>query len=702
MIELSINNLTKYYGATKIFENISFEVKTRERIGLIGKNGCGKTTVMKIIMGRYLGGIPGVNKLEEDGLNTDGSLTEDYQGGEVNLRKDVKVGYLNQIPVYKEGVKAIDVIRMALQEVFLLQSKLSELENQFQFLSDDALDKALKQYTRLTEEYEQAGGYELETKINKITDGLKIDSGMKEMSFASLSGGEKTRVILAKILLEEPDILLLDEPTNHLDLETTEWLEGFLKSYNGSVLMISHDRYFLDSVAGKIVELEFNRTGIYYGNYSYYVLEKERRFLIEYKHYLSQQKKIEQMEQQIEQYRIWGRMRDSEAMFKRAKVLEKRLEKIEVLDKPVKTSKRVQFNQDIGSRTGNMVLDIGNLSKGFEENPLLIDVEFTLFYQDSACIIGKNGCGKTTLLKMILGELQPDTGTIKTGSQVKIGYLPQQVTFQDEEQTILEYFTYHHNITYEAARSQLARGLFFKEDVHKKIRILSGGEKSRLRLCSLTFEKVNLMVLDEPTNHLDIESREVLEKTLAEYEGTLLFVSHDRYFINKIADKIMVIENSNLKVYPGDYSYYLEECRKNTSEVFQPGNKTEEAAKPEGISKTAAGRTESTDKPTGSYKRSEAEKTIELSKASGANKAANYKTDASRKRSAAISPWKLEMLEREIEEMETELKAIETEIAEHSFEAEYLGELFLKKEKVENRLNMAYDSWENYQLADEK
>lgn len=702
MIELSINNLTKYFGATKIFANISFEVKTGERIGLIGKNGCGKTTVMKIIMGRYLGDMPGVNKLEEEDQNTDVSITEDYQGGEVNLRKDVKVGYLNQIPVYKEGVKAIDVIRMALQEVFLLQSKLSELENQFQFLSDDALDKALKQYTRLTEEYEQAGGYELETKINKITDGLKIDSGMKEMSFASLSGGEKTRVILAKILLEEPDILLLDEPTNHLDLETTEWLEGFLKSYNGSVLMISHDRYFLDSVAGKIVELEFNRTGIYYGNYSYYVLEKERRFLIEYKHYLSQQKKIERMEQQIEQYRIWGRMRDSEAMFKRAKVLEKRLEKIEVLDKPVKTSKRVQFNQDIGGRTGNMVLDIGNLSKGFEENPLLIDVEFTLFYQDSACIIGKNGCGKTTLLKMILGELQPDTGTIKTGSQVKIGYLPQQVTFQDEEQTILEYFTYHHNITYEAARSQLARGLFFKEDVHKKIRILSGGEKSRLRLCSLTFQKVNLMVLDEPTNHLDIESREVLEKTLAEYEGTLLFVSHDRYFINKIADKIMVIENSNLKVYPGDYSYYLEECRKNTSEVFQPGNKTEEAAKPEGISKLEAGRTQSTSKPAGSYKRSEAEKTIELSKASGANKAANYKTDASRKRSAAISPWKLEMLEREIEEMETELKAIETEIAEHSFEAEYLGELFLKKEKVENRLNMAYDSWENYQLADEK
>ena len=474
--------------------------------------------------------------------------------------------------------------------------------------------------------------------------------------------------------------------------------------------MISHDRYFLDSVAGKIIELEFNRTGIYYGNYSYYVLEKERRFLIEYKHYMSQQKKIEQMEQQIEQYRIWGRMRDSEAMFKRAKVLEKRLEKIEVLDNPVRISKKVHFNQDIIGRTGNMVLEVGNLSKGFEEKPLLFDVELKLFYQDSACIIGKNGCGKTTLLKMILGEIQPDTGTIRTGSQVKIGYLPQQVTFQDEEQTILEYFAYHHNITYEAARSQLARGLFFKEDVHKKIRFLSGGEKSRLRLCSLTFEKVNFMVLDEPTNHLDIESREVLEKTLAEYEGTLLFVSHDRYFINKISDKIMVIENNNLKVYPGDYSYYQEECRKNTGEEFQPGNnKPERAAGPEGISKlegiskpAVAGKSEDTSKPSGQNKLSEAEKPTGIRKAAGTNKAVDYKSGAAGKRPGAISTWKLEALEREIEEMEAELKAIETEIAEHSFEAEYLGELFLRKEKVENQLNMAYDTWENYQLADEK
>ncbi|MGB8454010.1 MAG: ABC-F family ATP-binding cassette domain-containing protein [Anaerocolumna sp.] len=399
-------------------------------------------------------------------------------------------------------------------------------------------------------------------KRKKITEGLKITETLKNMLFQQLSGGEKTRVILAKILLEEPDILLLDEPTNHLDLETIEWLEGFLKTYKGSVLIISHDRYFLDSVVGKIVELSFDRANIYMGNYSYYVLEKERRFLIDYKNYLNQQKKIDQMERQIERYRIWGEMRDSDKMFKRAKELEKRLAKIEVLDKPVLSDRKVRFNQEGAGRTGKIVLETVKISKSFGVNPLLKDINLNLFYQDSACIIGRNGCGKSTLLKMILGEIEPDSGTIKIGAQVKIGYLPQQVIFKDEDQTILEFFAHLHNITYEIARNQLAKVLFFKDDVYKKIRFLSGGEKSRLRLCSLTFEKVNFMILDEPTNHLDIESREVLEETFSEFEGTLLFVSHDRYFINKVADKIITIENNSLIIYQGDYNYYLEEYQK--------------------------------------------------------------------------------------------------------------------------------------------
>lgn len=670
MIELSINNLTKFYGANKIFETISFEVKTGERIGLIGKNGCGKTTIMKIIMGKFKesnlnlqGSIEDVEQMKAGETLYGEETLEDYQAGEVNLRKGVKVGYLNQIPVYSEDTKAIDVIRMAFQKVFDLKKRLSELEEMLQTLSGEKLEKALLNYGRLTQEYEIAGGYELETKINKITEGLKINDNLKQLPFHSLSGGEKTRVILAKILLEEPDILLLDEPTNHLDLETTEWLESFLKDYKGSVLIISHDRYFLDHVAMKIVELEFSRANIYLGNYSYYVLEKERRFLIDYRNYINQQKKIEQMEKQIERYRIWGNMRDSEAMFKRAKELEKRLEKIEVLEKPVLESRKVRLSQESAKRSGKMVLETEHLSKSFSDTVLLKDIDMKVYYQDSACIIGKNGCGKSTLLKLILGELKPDNGTVKIGAQVKIGYLPQQVVFEDEEQTILEYFSGFHNITYEAARNQLARVLFLKDDVHKKIRFLSGGEKSRLRLCSLTFEKVNFMILDEPTNHLDIDSREVLEETLSAFEGTLLFVSHDRYFINKVAGKIMSFENNRLITYPGDYTYYQEELQK--------------AGKCEDLS-------------------NEKIRVLSSEKKPSIGMVMNQDT-RTESRSRKLNTKKSEILENEIEAIEAALKALEQEINDNSTNFAYLQELFLKKETLEEELNCAYDKWENCQ-----
>ena len=670
MIELSINNLTKFYGANKIFETISFEVKTGERIGLIGKNGCGKTTIMKIIMGKFKesnlnlqGTLEDTEQVKAGEISYEEETLEDYQAGEVNLRKGVKVGYLNQIPVYSEDTKTIDVIRMAFQKVFDLKRQLSALEEMLQTFSGEKLEKALLSYGRLTQEYEIAGGYELETKINKITEGLKINDNLKQLPFHSLSGGEKTRVILAKILLEEPDILLLDEPTNHLDLETTEWLESFLKDYKGSVLIISHDRYFLDHVAMKIVELEFSRTNIYLGNYSYYVLEKERRFLIDYRNYINQQKKIEQMEKQIERYRIWGNMRDSEAMFKRAKELEKRLEKIEVLEKPVLDSRKVRLNQDSAKRSGKMVLETEHLSKSFSDIVLLKDIDMKVYYQDSACIIGKNGCGKSTLLKLILGELKPDYGTVKIGAQVKIGYLPQQVVFEDEDQTILEYFSGFHNITYEAARNQLARVLFFKDDVHKKIRFLSGGEKSRLRLCSLTFEKVNFMILDEPTNHLDIDSREVLEETLSAFEGTLLFVSHDRYFINKVAGKIMSFENNRLITYPGDYTYYQEELQKAGKCKDLSNNKT---------------------------------RALSNEKKPSIGTVVNQYS-GTENRSRKLNTKKSDILESEIEAIEAALKELEQEINDNSTNFSYLQELFLKKESMEKELNCVYDKWENCQ-----
>ena len=634
MIELSVHNITKFYGANKIFENISLEVKTGERIGFIGQNGCGKTTMMKIIMGM-----------------------EDYQAGEIGIRKEARVGYLNQIPDFREDTTANDVIHMAFGEVYHTKKQMKRLEEQLNQLEGSVLEKTLNNYGRLMEQFEIMGGYEVETRISKVTNGLKISDAVQSMLFSALSGGEKTRVILAKILLEEPDILLLDEPTNHLDLDSIEWLEGFLKDYQGSVLIISHDRYFLDSVVGKIIELEFDKAEVYLGNYSFYVVEKERRFLIAYKAYQNQQKKIEQMERQIERYRIWGEMRDSEKMFKKAKELEKRLDKIDALDRPVLQNRKIRLNQNQITRSGNIVLEVQGLCKSFGNKKLLEDVNVTVNYQDSACIIGKNGCGKTTLLKMILGELQADRGSVRSGSQVKIGYLPQNVVYEDEEQTVLEYFTARHNLTTGEARSQLAKVLFLKEDVNKKIRFLSGGEKSRLRLCSLTFDHVNFMILDEPTNHLDIESREVLEETLRTFEGTLLFVSHDRYFINKVADRIISLDNYSARVYNGDYTYYLEEYRKEQARLAELSAKEEKSQ----------------------VKKQE--------KKSAVQRASGPVHQAGRQR-------KIEQAEKEIEEIETKIKEMEQIMNLHSTDADKLQEIFEEKERLDKELERAYSSWD--------
>ncbi|ABX42291.1 ABC-F family ATP-binding cassette domain-containing protein [Lachnoclostridium phytofermentans] len=515
MIELGINNVSKYYGATKIFENITFDIKTGERIGLIGHNGCGKTTILKIMMD-----------------------LEDYKEGDIHLRKGAKIGYLNQIPVYDEKIKTIEVIRAAFEQISIIKNQMNQLEIQFEKLKGTELEKAIHQYGNLSEQYELDGGYDLETRINKITEGLQITDNLKEMAFNNLSGGEKTRVVLAKILLEEPDILLLDEPTNHLDLETIGWLEGFLKEYKGSVLIISHDRYFLDSVVNKVVELEYSRANIYNGNYSYFVVEKERRFLIDYKNYQNQQKKIEQMENQIKRYRIWGEMRDSDKMFKRAKELEKRLEKMEVLGRPVLDSKKVRFNQDIVNRTGKFVLEVEDISKSFEEKTLLKNINLNIFYQDSACIIGKNGSG-----------------------------------------------------------------------------------------------------------------------TLAEYEGTLLFVSHDRYFINKVADKIMEIEDYEINTYDGDYNYYLEEIKKKKDNSISGINSL--------IFKS--------------------NKVVQIKKSD----------DSIRSKNAdALRIKRLALIEENIEKMEIKQKELENEMNMHNSDIKYLEDIFLEKQTIEKELEAIYEEWE--------
>ncbi len=541
MIEIGVNNLTKLFGVDKIFENVTFDVKTKDKIGLIGRNGTGKTTLMKILAGY-----------------------ENYQNGQVNKRKGLTIGYLEQIPSYDDNNTVSDVLNEAFSHLNEIKLQMEQFEKSFDSLTGDDLKSAINKYSALHDKYETAGGYNTNEKLNRILKGLEISEDMQKRQFNMLSGGEKTRVILGKILLEEPELLLLDEPSNHLDIKSVEWLEEYLNTYNGTIVMVSHDRYFLDRVVNKIIELEPDCAQIYYGNYSKYVAEKELRFLQAMKEYENQQKKIKKMEEQIQRYRIWGEMRDSDKMYKRAKELEKRLEKIDKINKPIVDKKAADFKISGVERTGKEVIKVDNIEKSFNSNKLFDNVSFTLFYKDSLCILGENGTGKSTILKIILNEINPDAGEIKVGSNVKIGYLPQEVSFDKEDISIVDYFSYFYGISLGEARKELAKILFTGDDVYKHISTLSGGEKSRLKLGMLIYEKVNTLILDEPTNHLDIESREVLEESLINYEGTLLFVSHDRYFVDKIATCIGEVENKKFKLYEFDYEGYKQEKQRIT------------------------------------------------------------------------------------------------------------------------------------------
>ncbi len=533
MIEANINNISKTFGADLIFENISFDIKTNERIGLIGPNGSGKTTIIKILYG-----------------------LENIQQGSFSFRKGTKLGYLDQIPEYDDSVTVLDILENAFEETNGIKQTMDDLSATFRVLKGVKLENALKEYSRLTEIYEQLDGYEIDTKINKVCSGLKISESMRTIEFNKLSGGEKTRITLARILLEEPSILMLDEPSNHLDLESIEWLENYLKNYKGSVLIVSHDRYFLDNVCTKLVELSTYKAHIYHGNYSYYVIEKERRFLLELKVYLSQQRVIKRMEEQIKRYRIWGEMRDSDKMFKRAKELERRLSKVERLDKPKHSNSKMKLKNIDTARSGKRVLEAFGINKSFGELELLNNAHIDLIYQDRLAILGNNGSGKTTLLRMLLEDFSQEESKYKWGSKLNIGYLAQEISFEEEDISILDYFMNQHNVNQGIARRELAKALFIRDDVLKKIAVLSGGEKSKLKLCSLTFNQTNFLILDEPTNHLDIDSREILEEMLVEFRGTILFISHDRYFIKKIASRIGEIEHKQITYYEGDYDYF--------------------------------------------------------------------------------------------------------------------------------------------------
>lgn len=626
MIELALNKLQKYYGATMVLEDITFEVQTSEKVGIVGCNGCGKTTLLKVIMG-----------------------IEGYEKGMLSIRKGAGLGYLEQMPSYPENFRVIDVLNTAFEKADDIYKELKKLENELSDADEADAQKLLNKYSKMQTLYESLGGYEREEKLSKVCTGLKINDSFKERLFASLSGGEKTTVILGKILIQKPDILLLDEPTNHLDMEAMEWLEGYLKEYSGVVIMVSHDRYFLDNVATKIIEIEDMVSKSYIGNYTAFVNEKEKQLQLQFDAFEDQQKKIKAMEKTIAQLRDWAARGDNNKFIRRAVSMEKRLEKIQRIEKPALEKPKMDLNLSMGDRSGNDVIVVDGLCKSFGDNEILKDANLLVRYGERAALIGSNGCGKSTLLKILIGEDDEYIGKAKLGSSINVGYLPQQVAFNDEELTVLECFRENKSILEGKAREYLSKFMFYGESVFKKVKNLSGGERSRLKLALLTYEDINLLILDEPTNHFDIDSIETLEETLKDFEGTIFFVSHDRYFINNLSSRVVELNDGTLKSFDGNYEYY----------------KSKKAQKPEEANKEA--------KPA----KSTAIKVKE-------------KADASKKKA---NPWVIKNLEEKIAELEGALSGIDAEMAVNASDYEKLNSLYLKKSQAQQELDEAFSKW---------
>lgn len=533
MIEIGMNDIAINYGLGQVLKGAGFEIMRGDRAALVGKNGSGKTTLLKMIAG-----------------------LETPDSGTVSIRKGATIGYLEQIPSPTGGETTThEVLCAAFDTLYALSDQLKMLETEMCRRQDaDALDKLLKRYAHIQNRFTAMDGYAAEERLNRVITGFGL-TDMLELPFERLSGGQKTIVKLAQVILGQPDILLLDEPTNHLDEKTLDWFEKFLAKYLGTVVVVSHDRYFLDKVCTRSIFLQDGQCSAYAGNYSYALAEQERQLLLEFEAYKNMQKKIEAMEEAILRYRKWGAEGDNAKFFKKAKELEKRLEKLETIERPELEKKKLPIHF-AGKRAGKEVLRLSGLTLSAGERVLLKQADLLIVEKEKTCLMGDNGTGKTTLIKAILGENTLLSGELTIGNSVRIGYIPQEIHFLPETDTVLQTFLHANPCPERVARSILAKYFFFEERVFKRTSVLSGGEKMLLKLAILVQNQVNFLILDEPTNHIDIDTRELLEEALQEYNGTLLFVSHDRYFINKIASKILRIEGQKLLRVDGNYDVY--------------------------------------------------------------------------------------------------------------------------------------------------
>ena len=529
---LNATNISKSFGSNEIIKDANFLVNEHEKVAIVGINGAGKTTLLKILTGE-----------------------ERADSGNVILAKDAKLGYLRQINNVDSTLSIIDELYTVIEHILNMEKRMLEMQEQMQHLSGEELEALYSSYTALTHSYELMDGYAAKSKVIGILKGLGFDENDFERKINTLSGGQKTRVFLAKLLLEEPDIILLDEPTNHLDLRSIEWLESYLLNYKGAVIIVSHDRYFLDKIVSKVIDIENAEVQMYSGNYSSFSAKKQMLLDAKMKEYLNQQQEIKHQEAVITKLKQFNR----EKSIKRAESRQKQLEKIDRVEAPVTHIENMKLSLDISKESGKDVLTVHDLSKSFDEKHLFSNINFEIKRGERVAIIGDNGTGKTTLLKIINGLLSPDTGEVIYGSNVSIAYYDQEHQVLHMDKTLFDEISdTYPDMNNTQIRNILAAFLFTGEDVFKKIGDLSGGERGRVSLVKLMLSKANFLLLDEPTNHLDILSKDVLESALNSFPGTICYVSHDRYFINKTATRILDLTGNRLLNYIGNYDYYIE------------------------------------------------------------------------------------------------------------------------------------------------
>lgn len=619
MVDISVNNLTKFFViGENLLQGLSFEIQEGECVAILGRNGCGKTTLFRILTKEI-----------------------DFDEGEVYVNPNKRLGLISQIPIFPEGYNVEDVLRSAYADLHRIQKRMRSLED---IMQTGASEAQLREYDALCNQFQAGGGYEMDVEVDKICNGLGISQEQRGQEFSSLSGGEKTRVNLARLLLEKTDILLLDEPTNHLDLNSVEWLEQYIKAFKGTVLAISHDRYFIDQVADRVIEIVDGHAEFYSGNYSFYMDEKQARFDLQMKQYEQEQAKLKQLGFTMERMKGWGI--NNRALYRRAMSIQHRMERIQKTEKP-KTEKTMRASFGEKEFSGDVVFKMKNVSKAFGDKVLFSDVNLNVEAGERIALLGDNGTGKSTFIKCLLGE-EDCAGKIQFGPTVKWGYLPQIIHFDHPQRSLYDTMLYEKNCTPQVARDRLGAFMFQGEDVFKTVGNLSGGEQSRLRLCMLMDEKINLLILDEPTNHLDIASREWVEAAIEEFEGVLLFVSHDRYFIEKFAERIWLLEGGAIRDFRCGYQKYrsiLEHEAVAKQTVKQPPKEKKE-------------------KPRGGTK--DSEKLVRR-------------------------------LEREIEKQEAAISQLDHQIENAAADYQELSRLLGEKETAETQLMELMEQWEQAQ-----